>query len=131
VRQFHYLRICWQVKEQKKLERIKLHDVQKLKAYQIAYKFSSTLRLTLNDDTQRKDLAFLNGCAKELYLVIENLPYFSNRLRDTFIKLETVMESVMSSIMNIEGNENLINNEVKPISERLKNEIISEFKTWS
>jgi hypothetical protein len=41
-----------------KLERIKLHDVQKISAYQKAYKFSLSLRMSLKDRTQSKDLAF-------------------------------------------------------------------------
>lgn len=113
-----------------KLERIKLHDAQKLKAYQIAYKFTSTLRMSLKDATQSKDLAFLNGCAKDLYLVIENLPYFSKRLIAGFVELENVMESIMSDIMNIEGNVKLIDEKVKPLSERLRNEIVSELEMW-
>ena len=113
-----------------KLERIKLHDTQKIKAYQIAYKFSSTIRMSLKDKSQAKDLAFLNNCASELYTVIENLPYYSKRLRVSIIELESIMENIMSNIMEKDVNSDLINEKVNPISERLRNEILSDFKIW-
>lgn len=113
-----------------KLERIKLHDTQKIKAYQIAYKFSSTLRMSLKDKTQAKDLAFLNGCASQLYEVIENLPYYSKNLRVSLIELESVMEHVMNNIMEQDTNSDLVTDKVSPISERLRNEILSDYKIW-
>jgi len=113
-----------------KLERIKLHDIQKIKAYQIAYKFSSTLRMSLKDKTQAKDLAFLNGCASELYEVIENLPYYSKNLRVSLIELESVMEYVMNNIMEQDTNSDLVTDKVSPISERLRNDILSDYKIW-
>lgn len=113
-----------------KLERIKLHDTQKIKAYQIAYKFSSTLRMSLKDKTQAKDLAFLNGCASELYEVIENLPYYSKNLRVSLIELESVMEHVMNNIMEKDTNSDLVTNKVSPISERLRNVILNDYKIW-
>lgn len=113
-----------------KLERIKLHDTQKIKAYQKAYKFSSTLRMSLKDKTQAKDLAFLNGCASELYEVIENLPYYSKNLRVSLIELESVMENIMNNIMEQDTNSDLVTNKVSPISERLRNEILSDYKIW-
>lgn len=113
-----------------KLERIKLHDTQKIKAYQIAYKFSSTLRMSLKDKTQAKDLAFLNGSASELYEVIENLPYYSKDLRVSLIELESVMEHVMNNIMEQDTNSDLVTDKVSPISERLRNEILSDYKIW-
>ncbi|MDA3807233.1 MAG: hypothetical protein PF440_04885 [Thiomicrorhabdus sp.] len=113
-----------------KLERIKLHDTQKIKAYQIAYKFSSTLRMSLKDKSQAKDLAFLNNCASELYTVIENLPYYSKRVRSSLIELESVMENVMNNIMEKDANSDLINEKVNPISDRLRNEILCDFKVW-
>lgn len=113
-----------------KLERIKLHDAQRIKAYQMAYKFSSTLRGALKDKTQAKDLAFLNGCAAELYSVIENLPYYSKSVRSSLIELENVMEDVMNNILDQDANSDLITEKVNPISERLRNEIRCEFKVW-
>ena len=113
-----------------KLERIKLHDTQKIKAYQIAYKFSSTLRMSLKDKSQAKDLAFLNNCASELYTVIENLPYYSKRVRYSLIELESVMENVMNNIMERDANSDLINEKVNSILERLSNEILCDFKVW-
>jgi len=113
-----------------KLERIKLHDTQKIKAYQIAYKFSSTLRMSLKDEAQAKDLAFLNGCASELYEVIENLPYYSKSLRTSLIELESVMEHVMNNIMEQDSNSDLVTDKVSPISERLRNEILNDYKIW-
>lgn len=113
-----------------KLERIKLHDAQKIKAYQIAYKFSSTLRMSLKDKTQAKDLTFLNGCASELYEVIENLPYYSKNLRVSLIELESVMEHVMNNIMEKDTNSDLVTNKVSPISERLRNVILNDYKIW-
>jgi len=64
-----------------KLEKIKMHDTARVKAYQAAYKFSSTLRLSLKDKTQRKDLVLLNGSAGNLLSVIENLPYYSKSVK--------------------------------------------------
>lgn len=113
-----------------KLERIKLHDTQKIKAYQIAYKFSSTLRMSLKDKAQAKDLAFLNGCASELYSVIENLPYYSKSVRTSFIELEGIMEEIMHNIMDQDSNSDLVVKKVNPISERLRNEILCDYKVW-
>ena len=113
-----------------KLERIKLHDTQRIKAYQVAYKFSSTLRMSLKDKTQAKDLAFLNNCASGLYTVIENLPYYSKSVRSSLIELEKVMENVMTNIMERDANSDLIDEKVRPISVRLNNEILSDFKVW-
>jgi len=113
-----------------KLERIKLHDIQKINAYQIAYKFSSTLRMSLKDKTQAKDLAFFNGCASELYEVIENLPYYSKNLRVSLIELEGVMEHVMNNIMEKDANSDLVTDKVSPISEQLRNEILIDYKIW-
>jgi len=113
-----------------KLERIKLHDAQKISAYQKAYKFSSTLRMSLKDGTQSKDLAFLNGCAAELYLVIENLPYYSPTIRNSLIELEGIIEFVMNNIIEKEHNSNMVSEKVSPISDRLKREILNDFKIW-
>lgn len=113
-----------------KLERIKLHDTQRIKAYQIAYKFSSNLRMSLKDKTQARDLAFLNNCASGLYAVIENLPYYSKRVRSSLIELESVVEYVMNNIMERDTNSDLIDEKVKPISVRLNNEILCDFKVW-
>ena len=113
-----------------KLERIKLHDTHKIKAYQMAYKFSSTLRMSLKDKTQAKDLAFLNNCASELYSVIENLPYYSKNVRSSLIELEGVMENIMNNIMERDANSDLINEKVNPISDRLSKEILCDYKIW-
>jgi len=113
-----------------KLERIKLHDTQRIKAYQAAYKFSSTLRMSLKDKTQAKDLAFLNDSAAELYSVIENLPYYSKSVRSSLIELEGVMEHVMNNILDKDANSDLITEKLNPISERLRNEILCDFKVW-
>lgn len=113
-----------------KLERIKLHDNQRINAYKLAYKFSSTLRISLKDRTQAKDLAFLNGCAAELYAVIENLPYYSKRVRGSLIELENVMESIINNVMDNDANSDLITEKVNPISERLRDEILCDFKVW-
>lgn len=113
-----------------KLERIKLHDTQKIRAYQMAYKFSSTLRMSLRDITQAKDLAFINSCAAELYSVIENLPFYSKSVRSSLIELESVMEHVLNNIQDKDANSDLIVEKVYPISERLRNEILCDFKVW-
>lgn len=113
-----------------KLERIKLHDAQKIKAYQMAYKFSSTLRVSMNDKTQAKDLAFLNNCASDLYSVIENLPYYSQHVRVSLIELENIMENIMNNIMDKDGNSNMINEKVSPISKQLNRKILEDFKLW-
>jgi hypothetical protein len=113
-----------------KLERIKLHDTQRIKAYQVAYKFSSTLRMSLKDKSQAKDLAFLNNCASGLYAVIESLPYYSKKVRSSLIELESVMEYVMSNIMEIDTNSDLIDEKVKPVSVKLNNDILCDFKVW-
>lgn len=113
-----------------KLERIKLHDTQRIKAYQTAYKFSSTLRMSLKDKTQAKDLAFLNGCAADLYSVIENLPYYSKSVRSSLIELEGAMEHVMNNIRDKDANSDFIIEKVNPVSERLRNEILCDFKVW-
>lgn len=113
-----------------KLERIKLHDTQRIKAYQVAYKFSSTLRMSLKDNTQAKDLAFLNNSASGLYAGIENLPYYSKSVRSSLIELESVMENVMNNIMERDANSDLIDEKVKPVSVRLNNEILNDFKVW-
>jgi len=113
-----------------KLERIKIHDSKKIEAYQKAYQFSSALRVSLDDNTQPKDLAFLNGNAATLYSVLENLPYFSPKVRDSLIQLEAVMESVMKNISDVENNSKLAREKVTPISNRLKNEILNDFRVW-
>ncbi len=113
-----------------KLERIKLHDTQKIKAYQMAYEFSSTLRVSLKDKTQAKDLAFLNNCASKLYSVIGNLPYYSKRVRSSIIELESIMEDVMNNIMEIDSNSDLINEKLNSISERLSKGILYDLKVW-
>jgi hypothetical protein len=113
-----------------KLERIKLHDTQRIKAYQIAYKFSSTLRVSLKDKSQAKDLAFLSNCASGLYAVIENLPYYSKSVRSSLIELESVMEYVSNNIMERDTNSDLIDEKVEPVSVRLNNEILCDFKVW-
>lgn len=113
-----------------KLERIKLHDVQKISAYQKAYKFSSSLRMSLIDRTQSKDLAFLNACAEELFLVIENLPYYSPTIRNSLIELEGIIEFIMNNITEEDKNSNMVNEKVSLISEKLKREIINDFKIW-
>lgn len=112
------------------IERIKLHDTQRIKAYQAAYKFSSTLRMSLKDETQGKDLAFLNGCAADLYLVIENMPYFSKSVRSCLIELEDVMEHVMMNIRDKDANSALIIEKINPISERLRKELLGDFRVW-
>ncbi len=86
--------------------------------------------MSLKDKTQAKDLAFLNNCAAELYSIIENLPYYSKRLRASLIELENVMENVMTNIMERDANSNLITEKVHPIAERLSNEILCDFKVW-
>jgi len=113
-----------------KLERIKLHDSKKIEAYQKAYQFSSTLRLSLIDSTQEKDLAFLNGCAAKLFSLLEELPYYSPKIREILIELEGVMESVMNNIMNVESNSKMICEKVTPISIKLKYEILNDLKVW-
>lgn len=113
-----------------KLERIKLHDTQRLKAYQTANKFLSSLKLSLQDKTQAGDLAFLNGSAAELYSAIDNLPYYSKSVKSSLIELDGVMEHVRSNILDKEANVNLINEKVRPISERLRNEILCDLKVW-
>ncbi len=113
-----------------KIERIKLHDTQKIKAYQLAYKFSSTLRMSMNDKTQAKDLAFLNNCGSELYSVIENLPYYSQSVRASLIELESIMEHIMNNIMDKDSNSNMINEQISPISKRLNKEVLEDFKLW-
>lgn len=113
-----------------KLERVKLHDTQKIRVYQMAYKFSSTLRMSLKDKAQAKDLAFLNGCVSELYSVIENLPYYSKSVRNSIIELESIMEDIMNNIMEQDNNSDLVTEKVKPISERLRNEILCDYKVW-
>ena len=113
-----------------KLERIKLHDTQKIKAYQMAYKFSSTLRMSMHDKTQAKDLAFLNNCASDLYSVIENLPYYSQPVRASLIELESIMEKIMNNIMDEDNNSNMINEKLGPISKRFNKEVLNDFKLW-
>jgi hypothetical protein len=113
-----------------KIERIKLHDAQRIKAYQMAYEFSSALRLSLKDKSQDKDLSFINGCAAKLYAVNENLPYYSKSVRSSLIELEGIMETVVDSIMDKESNSDLINKKVPPISERLRGEILYDFRIW-
>ena len=114
-----------------KLERIKLHDLQRLKAYQAAYKFSSTLRNSLKDTSQATDLAFFNKCVKDLYLIIEDLPYYSENLRTKFIELEDVMESIMDNMMDKEVNSSLVKDKVMPLSVLLRDEIVLELKMWN
>mgnify|MGYP001431529896 CR=1 FL=1 len=113
-----------------KIERIKLHDLQRIKAYQIAYRLSTTLRISLRDHTQSKDLSFINGCAAELYSAIEHLPYYSKCIRSTLIDPETIMEHVMSDVIKIEENTEIITKKVLPLSKKLHHEIISDFETW-
>lgn len=113
-----------------KLERIKLHDAQKLTAYKRAYKFCSVLRLYLRDQAQSKDLAFLNGCAAELYRVLEELPYYSSTIKNSLIELESAIEFVMNNIMDVKVNSTMVIEKVEPISDRLKNEILSDLRVW-
>ncbi|WP_147172709.1 hypothetical protein [Pseudomonas sp. SJZ079] len=113
-----------------KIEKIKLHDIKKLEAYQRAYKFSSTLRLSLLDSTQSEDLAFLNGCAAELFSTIGYLPYYSPQVRSSLVELEQVIEAVMNNIMDEEYNIGLVEKRVGPLSIRLKSEIIKELNAW-
>jgi len=113
-----------------KLERIKLHDSKKIEAYQKAYQFSSTLRLSLIDSTQTKDLAFLNSCAAKLFSLLEELPYYSPKIREILIELEGVMESVMHNVINMENNSKMICEKVSPISIKLKDEILNDLKVW-
>lgn len=113
-----------------KLERIKLHDTQRIKAYQKAYKFSSTLRMSLKDNTQAKDLAFLNGSSSDLYSVIESLPYYSKRVRSILIDLEDVMDRIMNNILDKDANSDLVIEKVNPISDRLRHELLRDFRVW-
>jgi len=86
--------------------------------------------MSLKDKTQAKDLAFLNDSAAELYSVIENLPYYSKSVRSSLIEIEGVMEHVMNNILDKDANSDLITEKVNPISERLRNEILCDFKVW-
>ena len=114
-----------------RLERVKLHDSKRIVAYQKAYEFSTTLRMSLKDDTQNVDLAFLNGSAAKLYAVIENLPYYSETIRNILLELESTMEFVMGNILNTEENSQMIRERVFPISVKLKNEILNDLRVWN
>lgn len=113
-----------------KLERIKLHDSERISAYKKAYQFSSLLRMSLEDKTQAKDLAFLNTCSGELYSLLENLPYYSPKVRNSLIELENVLESIMKNIMNVASNSKLVVEKVSQISSTLKQDLLEDFKMW-
>lgn len=113
-----------------KLERIKLHDSERISAYKKAYQFSSLLRMSLEDKTQAKDLAFLNTCAAQLISLLENLPYYSPKVRNSLIELENIVEAISSDIMNEASNSKIVIESVSKISIRLKKEILNDFNIW-
>lgn len=113
-----------------KLERIKLHDSERISAYKKAYQFSSLLRMSLEDNTQAKDLAFFNACSGQLFSLLENLPYYSPKVRNSLIELENVVESISKDILNVAGNSKVVVEKVSPISIRLKKDILDDFKMW-
>jgi hypothetical protein len=51
-------------------------------------------------------------------------------VRSSLIELEGVMEHVMNNILDKDANSDLITEKVNPISERLRNEILCDFKVW-
>ena len=113
-----------------KIERIKIHDSEKLKAYREALKFVSSLRFIMSDDKQSKDLVFLNGCSGVLHDVMSMLPYFSPKVREGFLEIETVMHHVMGNIMKKQENIILVMGKVPNVIDGLRKSILDDFKKW-
>ncbi|HEY3566458.1 MAG TPA: hypothetical protein VGP73_00895 [Thermoanaerobaculia bacterium] len=113
-----------------KIERLKIHDSERLKAYRKALEFASELRFIMRDDNQTKDLTFLNGCSGKLYRVLSNLPYYSPKVREGFLEMETLMCHIMGNIMDGEGNTTLVTGKVPSLIDALRKNILADFRKW-
>jgi hypothetical protein len=113
-----------------KIERIRIHDSERLKAYREALEFVSWFRFIMNDDKQTKDLTFLNGCSGKLHQVLSNLPYFSPKVREGFLVMEALMYHIMGNIMDKEGSSTLVAGKVPNVIDGLRKNILDDFKKW-
>ncbi|WP_321991487.1 hypothetical protein [Marispirochaeta aestuarii] len=121
-------------KAQYKIERIKLHDQDKIEAYKTLYLLVRDLRLINHEKQdksgQKKDLDFLGTYAKRILECNPNYPYFTKEIRNDLLKLNAVLEKVMFYVMEEDKNIKTIESELPSILLSLDKNILKEFTVW-
>lgn len=113
-----------------KLERIKIHDTDKITAYKKAFVFSSTLKVKFWDTKQKSDLSFLNACSGKLHEVLSDLPYFSSDLRSLLLEIESLLEDVIINFSDSDANCENINKKIPIMFKKLNKQLLDDFRKW-
>jgi len=113
-----------------KIERIKLHDSNKIEAYKKAYHLTDKLKIVTWESDQKIDITFLNTCGKELFEIISDMPYFSKVIRNDLLEIESLFDEVIIDFKKTDKNCELIEKRIPELFIKLRTHLLTEFSKW-
>ncbi|MDH5718928.1 MAG: hypothetical protein OEZ22_14975 [Spirochaetia bacterium] len=117
-------------KNANKLERIKIHDKDRIQAYQDAFDFTNVLKVEYWDKNKDMDIQFLNACSEKFFKIFKQIPYYSKNVRNNILEIEELNDKLFINIANKQDNNKLVGEEISEIYKKLRKNLKDDFKKW-
>jgi len=114
-----------------RLEKMRLHGNEKIKYYQKLYDFNRSLNFICRPDSEIVVVEFLELMKKDFSELIFGYPYFSKNILNTLIKLDNLRTCSFIDVDWITPTDKSINENLPVLESKLNSLIINEFKSWT
>ncbi len=119
------------LKNNQKIEYIRLHDKDKLEAYKDLFKFIQNLRITIWPDNEEIYKNFIEDCRNNLEKIIPNYPYYSKKVIQELNIIESLYNMSIIDVPWIIPPEEEVKIELPKIVEKLYKIVLDDFKKWN
>lgn len=117
-------------RNQRKIERIKLHDKDKMAAYRHLLKYAKGLAVITWPDNDSVYSDFVNTCRDDFSTLIEFYPYYSRDIMKVLDRLESLYHMTIIDVDWITPPRETIGKELPEIANKLYQQVIDDLKKW-
>ena len=119
------------LKNNQKIEYIRLHDKEKVEAYKNLFTFIQNLRITIWPDNEEVYHSFIEDCKNNLNKIIPNYPYYSRKVIEELSKIESLYDMTIIDVTWVIPPEEKVKDELPKIVGKLYKIVLDEFKKWN
>jgi hypothetical protein len=114
-----------------KLEKMKIHANDKIKYYQKLYIFNRSLNYVCRPDSERIVSEFSELMENGFSELIFGYPYYSKKIIDLLIKLDNLRTCLFIDVDWVTAPKKEIEKKIPMLQSQLNGFIINEFKSWT
>lgn len=117
-------------RNQRKIEKMKLHDKNKMAAYKHLIKYAKGLAVITWPDNDSIYSDFFNTCRDNFSTLIESYPYYSKDIMKILDKIESLYHMTLIDVNWETPPRATIEKELPEIANKLYKQVIDDFKKW-